>query len=87
MTPFVLTCGALDVDPRRFFVTFGSVRLLRFGAEALLARAYGSGVLRVLESDAFQIAIAAFIAVAVVGTIVSGALLWRSTHRSRLVLE
>jgi membrane protein YqaA with SNARE-associated domain len=87
LTPFVLTCGALDVDARRFFVTFGTVRLLRFGAEALLARRYGSGILRVLESDGFQLVIAGFIVIAVVGTIVSGVMLWRSTHRPRLALE
>jgi membrane protein YqaA with SNARE-associated domain len=87
LTPFILTCGALDVDARRFFVTFGAVRLLRFGGEALLARAYGGGILRVLESDGFQMVIAGFIVIAVIGTIVSGVMLWRSTHRSRLALE
>jgi membrane protein YqaA with SNARE-associated domain len=87
LTPFVLTCGALDVDARRFFITFGAVRLLRFGTEALLARLYGTGILRVLESEGFQVVIIGFIVIAVVGTIVSGVMLWRSTHRSRLVLE
>jgi membrane protein YqaA with SNARE-associated domain len=87
LTPFILTCGALEVDPRRFFVTFGAVRLLRFGGEALLARAYGAGILRVLESDGFTLVIVGFIVIAVVGTIVSGVMLWRGTHRSRLALE
>jgi membrane protein YqaA with SNARE-associated domain len=85
LTPFILTCGALEVDARRFFVTFGAVRLLRFGVEALLARRYGAGILGVLESDGFQIVIAGFIVIAVAGTIVSGVMLWRSTHRSRLL--
>ena len=84
LTPFILTCGALNVDRRRFFATFGAVRLLRFGAEAALARVYGRGILRVLQSDAFQMVIIGFVVVAVAGTIISGVLLWRSTHDRRL---
>lgn len=83
LTPFILTCGALAVDRWRFFLTFGSVRLLRFGLEALLARRYGQGILRVLQSEPFQKVIIAFIVVAVVGTVASGVLLWRSTRRPR----
>ena len=37
LTPFILTCGALKVDRWRFFGTFGTVRLLRFGVEGVLA--------------------------------------------------
>jgi len=47
----------------------------------VLARRYGQGILRVLQSDSFQMVIIAFIVVAVAGTIGSGVLLWRSTHR------
>jgi membrane protein YqaA with SNARE-associated domain len=83
LTPFVLTCGALDVDRRLFFLTFGAVRLLRFGAEAVLAVVYGEGILRVLQSDAFEIVITGFIVVALFGTAVSVRLLWRSTHQPR----
>jgi membrane protein YqaA with SNARE-associated domain len=84
LTPFILTCGALEVDRWKFFATFGTIRLLRFGAEAVLARVYGRGILRVLQSDTFQAVVIAFIVVAVLGTIVSGVLLWRSTQSSRL---
>jgi membrane protein YqaA with SNARE-associated domain len=84
LTPFVLTCGALEVNRLRFFLTFGSVRLLRFGAEAVLARIYGRGVLRMLQSDAFQMIVGAFVVIAVVGTLISAVMLWRSTHRERL---
>ncbi len=80
LTPFILTCGALDVDRTRFFGTFGAVRLLRFGIEAWLARTYGRGVLAILQSETFQIAVIAFIAIAVLGTIASAVMLWRSTH-------
>jgi len=83
LTPFVLTCGALDVNRWRFFMTFGIVRLLRFGLEAALARIYGQRVLRILQSEPFQMAILAFVIIAVVGTIVSAIVLWRKTHPSQ----
>ena len=81
LTPFVLTCGALAVDRPRFFLMFSAMRLLRFGIEAMLARRYGRGILRILESDLFQLVVLAFIIVALVGTAVSATLLWRSTRR------
>ena len=83
LTPFILTCGALDVNKWRFFGTFGTVRLIRFGVEAVLARIYGARVLRVLQSDAFQTVVIGFVVIALLGTIVSAVLLWRSTHSKR----
>jgi len=83
LTPFILTCGALAVDRRRFFLTFSAMRLLRFGIEALLARRYGRGILRLLQSESFQFVVLAFIIVALIGTIASAALLWRSTRSRR----
>jgi membrane protein YqaA with SNARE-associated domain len=83
LTPFILTCGALDVDRWLFFSTFGVIRLVRFGIEATLARLYGRGVLRVLQSDAFQTVVLGFIIVAVTGTVISAIVLWRSTHQKR----
>jgi membrane protein YqaA with SNARE-associated domain len=84
LTPFILTCGALDVSRWRFFVTFGIVRLLRFGTEAVLARLYGRGVLAVLQSEPFQMVIIAFVVIALLGTVASAVLLWRSTHHKKL---
>ena len=84
LTPFILTCGALDVNRARFFMTFGAVRLLRFGAEAFLARRYGRGVLAVLKSDTFQMIVAGFVILAIIGTVASAVVLWRSTQRERL---
>jgi membrane protein YqaA with SNARE-associated domain len=84
LTAFVLTCGALRVDPRIFLSTFVLMRLIRFGGEAALARIYGRGVLRVLESATFQMVVVAFIFFAVIGTIVSAVMLWRSTRQPRL---
>src|ERR1044072_7485122 len=68
LTPFVLTCGALKANRWIFFRTFAAMRLIRFGGEAVLARVYGRGVLRLLESDTFQRVIIGFIVVAVIGT-------------------
>jgi membrane protein YqaA with SNARE-associated domain len=84
LTPFILTCGALNVNPWRFFSIFAAMRLVRFGVEAGLAVVYGRGILRILESDRFQMVIAAFIAIAILGTMASAVLLWRSTHESRV---
>jgi membrane protein YqaA with SNARE-associated domain len=80
LTALVLTCGALKVDAWRFFPTFAALRLLRFSIGAALARAYGRGIVRALESEAFETAVIVFIAIAVAGTIVSTVILWRSLH-------
>jgi membrane protein YqaA with SNARE-associated domain len=84
LTAFILTCGALAVDPARFFSTFASIRLLRFGVEAVLARIYGRGVLRVLQSETFELVVTVFVFVAIAGTTISGVMLWRSTKRPQL---
>ena len=61
------------------------MRLIRFGGEAALARVYGRGVLRVIESEPFQM---------VVERLhhhrrrsvrsISGILLWRNVRQPRL---
>ena len=84
LTPLVLTCGALHVDPRRFFTTFAAMRLLRFSIGAVLARIYGRGILQVLESDQFRMVVVAFIVIAVVGTIISAVIFWRNTQARSL---
>jgi membrane protein YqaA with SNARE-associated domain len=84
LTPFLLTCGALKVNRWIFFPTFAAMRLIRFGSEAALARVYGRGVLRILESDSFQMVVVGFIVIAIVGTTVSAIVLWRSTRQPRL---
>jgi len=84
LTPFVLTCGALEVDRWIFFGTFATMRLIRFGSEAVLARLYGASVLRFIESGPFQTAIIGFLVIAMIGTAISGMMLWRSTRQPRL---
>jgi membrane protein YqaA with SNARE-associated domain len=80
LTPVILTCGALQVDAWRFFVTFALMRLARFGTEAVLAWRYGRRILRILESDAFQTVVFGFVIVAIIGTVVSAIALWRKTR-------
>ena len=82
LTPLVLTCGALKVDPWRFFSTFAAMRLLRFSIGAVLARIYGRGILRVLESDSFRMVVIGVHRHRRAGTIVSAVILWRNTHGS-----
>jgi membrane protein YqaA with SNARE-associated domain len=84
LTPFILTCGALRVNPWRFFLTFTTVRLLRFGSESVLARVYGRRVLTILQSDTFQIVIVVFAVVAIAGTIASAVVLWRKSRSRQL---
>jgi membrane protein YqaA with SNARE-associated domain len=67
-TPFVLTCGALDVDRWKFFGTLFAVRLARFGAEAVLALVYGRAIIAWLQSDSMQIVIGVFLVIALGGT-------------------
>jgi hypothetical protein len=70
--------------PWRFFTVFGAMRLVRFGTEAALALVFGRKILQILRSDTFQIVVVGFIVLAVVGTIISAVLLWRSTRRQEV---
>jgi len=80
LTPFVLTCGALEVSRVRFFVTLGLVRLVRFGIEALLAAMYGRRILSWMKSDLFQ---AIVIGVTIVALVVTIAGIWTLIRQSR----
>ena len=68
LTPFILACGALSVSTKRFFITFGLMRLLRFGIVSMLGLVYGRRILTILESDIFKGGIAFFFLVALAGT-------------------
>jgi membrane protein YqaA with SNARE-associated domain len=50
LTPVLLTCGALHLDRTRFLLVFGTMRLIRFGTVALLARYYGDRVVRMFDA-------------------------------------
>lgn len=79
-TPFVLAAGALKVNIPRFLAALTLVRLVRFGAEALLAARFGRLAIRWLNSDAMQFVVGGLIALAVVGTAV---MLYGLSRRSR----
>lgn len=76
LTAFLLTCGALDVDRRRFFVVFGLLRLIRFSGAALLARQYGDRVLQVLSSNDVRMAVMAIAVVGAATALASGIAVW-----------
>jgi membrane protein YqaA with SNARE-associated domain len=87
LTAFVLVSGALKVPLVRFLAVFATARLLRFGAEALLARRFGTSLLRMLESEPAQRIAVGLVVVSIAGTALTIVRVWRSSrparHRSR----
>jgi membrane protein YqaA with SNARE-associated domain len=83
-TPFVLAGGAFGMNAWSFLSALAGVRLFRFGVEAGLASRYGSQILRWMKTPMFKGVVGVFIALALVGTVVSAIALWRSSkHRAR----
>lgn len=80
-TAFVLTSGACRVRASTFFTTLAGVRLTRFAIEAGLAARYGRRLLVWMQSSVFEAIVGVLIALAVVGTVVSGLAVWRSTRQ------
>jgi membrane protein YqaA with SNARE-associated domain len=80
-TPFVLASGALRMNPWTFFSALAGIRVLRFGVEAALAAHYGSQILHWMRTPFFKGVVGVFIALAVIGTIISGVALARGTRR------
>jgi membrane protein YqaA with SNARE-associated domain len=79
-TAFVLTSGAWRVNVWMFFVTLAGVRVARFLVEGALAAYYGRALLAWMESSTFKITVGVMAAIAVIGTIVSGVAVYRSTR-------
>ena len=82
-TAFVLTSGAFGLNPWTFLTALGGVRVARFTAEAGLAAYYGDGITAVMESQTFTIVVIALAVIAVVGSIVSGVSVYRSSKTGR----
>ena len=80
LTPFVLTCGALDLDRKRFFLVFGAMRLIRFGTVALLARYFGDRVRPLLESQELHTGLIVLVSMVLGVMIVSAVVLFRRTR-------
>ena len=79
-TACVLAAGALKVNTWLFFVTLFLTRVLRFGAEAVLAYFYGPKIIGWLESDIFEYIGTALFAAAAIGTIVTAIQLVRKSR-------
>jgi len=77
LTAFVLMSGALHMPLARFLVVFAAARLFRFGTEAVLARRFGTSLLRVLESEAARQVALGLIVVSIVGTAITVVRIWR----------
>ena len=82
-TAFVLASGAFGANPWTFLTTLAGVRVLRFLAEAGLAAIYGRRILSWMQSTVFEVIVGTLIVLAVVGTVVSGIAVVRSTRRPR----
>jgi membrane protein YqaA with SNARE-associated domain len=80
LTPFVLTSGALGLDRRKFFLTLGAMRFLRFFAESLLAVVYGRRILSWLRSDVFEYVIVSMMILALAGTAITIVRMIRKTR-------
>lgn len=80
-TPFVMTTGALGCNAWAFLGTLTAMRAIRFGIESALARRYGTGILGWMKTPSFKMVVGAFIALALIGTVISAIALVRSTRR------
>ena len=82
-TAFVLASGAFGSNPWTFVTTLALVRVLRFLAEGGLAAIYGRRILSWMQSTVFEVIVGTLIVLAIVGTVVSGIAVVRSTRRPR----
>lgn len=82
-TPFVLTGGALAMNPWPLFGALAGARVLRFGVEAALASYYGGQIIRWMKTPVFETIIGVLIALAVIGTIVSAIAVVRGTRGAK----
>ena len=80
LTAFILTSGALKVPMTRFLTVFAVARLFRFGIAALLARRFGTSLLRILESEAVQRVAIGLVVVAIAGTAITIVRVWRRSE-------
>jgi membrane protein YqaA with SNARE-associated domain len=80
-TPFMLGAGAFALNPWAVFGLLVVARLLRFGCETALAARHGSQILHWMETPMFVTIVGVLIVLAVIGTIVSGVVVWRGARR------
>ena len=82
-TAFVLASGAFGGHPWTFFTTLAGVRAVRFLAEGGLAAIYGRRILTWMQSTVFEVIVGTLIVLAIVGTVISGIAVVRSTRRPK----
>jgi membrane protein YqaA with SNARE-associated domain len=82
-TAFVLTSGALRLNPWRFLSTLAGVRVARFGAEAGLAAYFGRRILVWMESTVFEVFVGVLTGAAILGTVISAVAIYRSVRREK----
>jgi membrane protein YqaA with SNARE-associated domain len=82
-TAFILAAGALKVNPYRFFLWLALTRLLRFGAEAVLAFHYGHTIVNWFKSETFEYIAVFLFGIAVLGTALAVIQLIRTTRMGR----
>jgi uncharacterized membrane protein YdjX (TVP38/TMEM64 family) len=82
-TACILAAGALKVRTTTFFLTLFFTRLLRFGAEAVLAFFYGRQIISWLESDTVQYIGMGLMAAAIVGSVITTIKVVRSNRARR----
>jgi len=68
LLPFVLACGALSVSATRFFIMFGTLRLVRFSVLTALVWFYGRQILNAVQTGTLKTVVAVFVVLIVVGT-------------------
>lgn len=82
-TACILAAGALKVSTPLFFITLFVSRLVRFGAEAVLAFFYGRQIINWLKSETIEYIGGALLAAAVIGTAITTIRLVRKTRTRR----
>jgi membrane protein DedA with SNARE-associated domain len=83
LMPFVLACGALSVNAKRFFIMFAGLRMVRFSILTALAWFYGRQILTVFQTGSFRSVMAVFLLLIVVGTFTTIYRLVTRMHRRR----
>lgn len=81
-TPFIMAASALEYPRVKLLSVIGAARLVRFSAVGGLALAFGHQIIRISKTPAFVWTIGFFVAVCVVGSVLS-ILKWFRTGKQR----
>jgi membrane protein YqaA with SNARE-associated domain len=70
-TAFILTAGALDVNPVRFLLPLFFAKLVRFEIEALLAARFGGRIIELIQAPQVRLVAELFTLLVIVGSAVT----------------